>query len=230
MTGHVTKDGDLAGPRALEHAVESCCRSMAMHVPGSGWSAAARTGSAPKVRARGSRWGPAVSRRSIPRPSWSPASRFPGPPSGCPCAGRRALAVEVQALVGSTEGPARRQATGLDARRFQLVAAVLDRSTGIQLGRAELFGASSGGIRVEDPACDLAVAAALASASTGGAPPKGRSSSGRSPSRARCAPWSACASGSPLPGPRDAPTCSRHPATKHPTVSRSCRSARLPRP
>jgi DNA repair protein RadA/Sms len=90
-----------------------------------------------------------------------------------PLAGRRALAVEVQALVGSTEGPARRQATGLDARRFQLVAAVLDRSTGIRLGRAELFGASSGGIRVEDPACDLAVAAALASASTGMCAPEG---------------------------------------------------------
>jgi DNA repair protein RadA/Sms len=88
-------------------------------------------------------------------------------------AGRRALAVEVQALVGATEGPARRQATGIDLRRFQLVAAVLDRAAGVPLGRAELFGASSGGIRIDDPACDLAIAAALASASTGLLPPAG---------------------------------------------------------
>ncbi len=90
-----------------------------------------------------------------------------------PQAGRRALAVEVQALVGSPEGPARRQATGLDPRRFSLVAAVLDRALGLRIGRAELFGASSGGIKVDDPACDLAIAAALASAVTGVSPPPG---------------------------------------------------------
>jgi DNA repair protein RadA/Sms len=88
-------------------------------------------------------------------------------------AGRRALAVEVQALVGSIDGPARRQTTGLDARRFQLMAAVLARAAGYRLGRAELFGASSGGMRVDDPAADLAVAAALASAVSGVATPEG---------------------------------------------------------
>jgi DNA repair protein RadA/Sms len=78
----------------------------------------------------------------------------------------------VQALVGTSDGPARRQATGLDARRFQLVAAVLDRViAGFSLGRGELFGASSGGVKVDDPACDLAIAAALVSAATGQAPP-----------------------------------------------------------
>ena len=91
----------------------------------------------------------------------------PGAATALLQAGRRALAVEVQALVGSADGPGRRQATGLDPRRFQLVAAVLDRASGIPLGRSELFGASTGGIRVEDPACDLAVAVALASAATG---------------------------------------------------------------
>ena len=67
----------------------------------------------------------------------------------------------------------RRQATGLDPRRFALVAAVLDRVGPFSLARAELFGATSGGIGVDDPACDLAVAAALASAATGVAPPAG---------------------------------------------------------
>jgi DNA repair protein RadA/Sms len=97
----------------------------------------------------------------------------PGAAVALPRAGRRALAVEVQALVSPGEGPARRQSTGLDARRFQLVAAVLDRAAGLGLGRAELFGASAGGLKVDDPACDLAVAAALASAATGvPAPPR----------------------------------------------------------
>ncbi|MEX2274085.1 MAG: S16 family serine protease [Actinomycetota bacterium] len=90
-----------------------------------------------------------------------------------PRAGRRALAVEVQALVAPTEGPARRQATGIDARRFQLVAAVLDRAFGLGFGRSELYGASLGGVRLDDPACDLAVALALASAATGVTPPRG---------------------------------------------------------
>jgi DNA repair protein RadA/Sms len=89
-----------------------------------------------------------------------------------PLAGRRALAVEVQALVAPTDAPARRQATGLDPRRFQLVAAVLERA-GVRLGRSDLFGATSGGARIEDPACDLAVAAALASAASGRPPPAG---------------------------------------------------------
>jgi len=87
-----------------------------------------------------------------------------------PVAGRRALAVEVQALVAPTDGPARRQVSGLDLRRFQLVAAVLDRA-GVPVGRAELFGATAGGARLDDPASDLAVAAALASAASGAPPP-----------------------------------------------------------
>ena len=96
----------------------------------------------------------------------------PGAAVALPLAGRRALAVEVQALVGSVDGPARRQTTGLDGRRFQLMAAVLARA-GHRLGRAELFGASSGGMRVDDPAADLAVAAALASAVSGVPTPEG---------------------------------------------------------
>jgi DNA repair protein RadA/Sms len=104
------------------------------------------------------------------------AERVAGAAVALPQAGRRALAVEVQALVAATEGPARRQATGLDPRRFQLVAAVLDRA-GIpfspSLGRSDLFGASSGGVKVDDPACDLAVAAALASAASGAMAPAG---------------------------------------------------------
>ena len=81
---------------------------------------------------------------------------------GLTMAGRRALAVEVQALAVATEGPPRRQVTGLDLRRFSLIAAVLDQATGLPLFRSELFGASAGGVRLDDPGTDLAVAAAMA--------------------------------------------------------------------
>jgi DNA repair protein RadA/Sms len=98
---------------------------------------------------------------------------MPGAAVALPLAGRRALAVEVQALVGSVDRPARRQTTGLDGRRFQLMAAVLARAAGYRIGRTELFGASSGGMRIDDPAADLAVAAALASAVSGVPTPEG---------------------------------------------------------
>src|SRR5947207_6508817 len=90
------------------------------------------------------------------------------PEPGCAVAlvmaGRRALAVEVQALVVPTDGPPRRQVAGLDGRRFHLVAAVADRTTNLRLVRSELFGASAGGLRLDDPGSDLAVPAALVSA------------------------------------------------------------------
>ncbi len=173
LTGHVTKDGDLAGPRALEHAVD-----VVLTFEGD-----ARSGL--RVLAGGkNRFGsegetawfemePSGLREIDPTDLLLSGERVAGAATALPLAGRRALAVEVQALVGATEGPPRRQATGLDLRRFQLVAAVLDRAVGLGLGRAELFGASGGGVRIEDPACDLAVAAALASAATRVPPPPG---------------------------------------------------------
>jgi DNA repair protein RadA/Sms len=91
----------------------------------------------------------------------------PGSATGLPLAGRRGLAVDVQALVSPGEGAGRRQVTGLDPRRFQLVAAVLDRVAHVPLFRGDLFGASLGGVRIDDPGCDLAMAAALASAASG---------------------------------------------------------------
>lgn len=173
LAGHVTKDGDLAGPRALEHAVdvvltfEGDPRSGLRVVTGgknrfgtegeTAWFQMGATGLSPID--------PSELLRS--------GQVHPGAALALPLAGRRAFAVEVQALVGAGEGPARRQVTGLELRRFQQVAAVLERSAGLSLGRAELFGAVAGGIKVDDPAADLAVAAALASAASGVAPPAG---------------------------------------------------------
>jgi DNA repair protein RadA/Sms len=173
MTGHVTKDGDLAGPRALEHAVD-----VVLLFEGDARSGLrVLSGGKNRFGAEGeSAWfemGPDGLHEIDPSTVLLEGTCAPGSAIALPMAGRRALAVEVQALVGSVDGPARRQTTGLDARRFQLMAAVLARSAGFRLGRAELYGASSGGLRVDDPAADLAVAAALASAASGVPTPEG---------------------------------------------------------
>ncbi len=171
VTGHVTKDGDVAGPRTLEHAVD-----VVLTFDGD-----ARSGLRMLVGGK-NRFGPEgeiawFEMRSDGLAPIDPSDLLlsgdghPGAAVALPRAGRRALAVELQALVVPGEGPARRQATGIDPRRFQLVAAVLDRAVGLPVARAELFGAAAGGVRVVDPACDLAIAAALASACTEIAPP-----------------------------------------------------------
>jgi DNA repair protein RadA/Sms len=173
MTGHVTKDGLLAGPRALEHAVDVVL--LFEGDPRSGQRALA--GGKNRFGAEGeSSWfemGPGGLREIDAAGILRPGERVAGAALALPMAGRRAIAVEIQALVGSTDGPPRRQSTGLDPKRFQLLAAVLDRAGGFPAGRAELFGATSGGMRVDDPAADLAILAALASALSGTPVPPG---------------------------------------------------------
>jgi DNA repair protein RadA/Sms len=173
LTGHVTKDGDLAGPRALEHAVDTVLAFDGD--PRSGLRVL--TGGKNRFGAEGeTTWFEmdAHGLREIdPTDLLVSGEHLPGAATALPRSGRRALAVEVQALVGSLEGGARRQVSGLDARRFQLVAAVLESAAGISIGRCELFGASSGGVKMDDPAGDLAIAAALASAATRALPPVG---------------------------------------------------------
>jgi DNA repair protein RadA/Sms len=91
----------------------------------------------------------------------------PGCAATVALAGRRALAVEVQALVVGAGGPPRRYVDGLSPRRFEIVAAVTDRSARFDLMRSELYGSVAGGYRLEDPGADLAVSVALASSATG---------------------------------------------------------------
>jgi DNA repair protein RadA/Sms len=219
MTGHVTKDGDLAGPRALEHAVD-----VVLMFEGDARSGLrVLSGGKNRFGAEGeSAWFEMEAdglHEIDPADVLFSGFGVPGAAVALPMAGRRALAVEVQALVGSVDGPARRQTTGLDARRFQLMAAVLARAGGYRLGRAELFGASSGGMRVDDPAADLAVAAALASAVSGIPPPEGaafvgevsltglvRQASGM-PQRVAAAEAAGCRHVFAAPGPES----SRHP-------------------
>jgi DNA repair protein RadA/Sms len=171
VTGHVTKEGDLAGPRTLEHAVdvvlsfEGDVRS-GLRVLAGGKNRFGQEGEAAWFE---------MERAGLvevdPGAQLAPGSTEPGAATALLLAGRRALAIEVQALAAETDGPPRRQAAGLDPRRFAMIAAVVDGALRLGLGRRELYGASAGGLRVDDPACDLAVAAALASAAAGRPPP-----------------------------------------------------------
>ena len=141
LTGHVTKDGDLAGPRTLEHAVDVVLTFDGD--PRSGLRVL--SGGKNRFGAEGeTAWfemGAQGLSEIDPTELLVSHSSAPGAAIALPQAGRRALAVEVQALVGAADGPARRQATGLDPRRFQLVAAVLDRGGGHPAGS---FGAVRG--------------------------------------------------------------------------------------
>jgi DNA repair protein RadA/Sms len=168
LVGHVTKDGAVAGPRTLEHLVDVVCsfegeRHTALRL----------------VRATKNRHGPAdevgcfelggEGIREIPDPSGlflaGGASGVPGTCASVSMEGRRPMAVEVQALVAPTQAHnPRRTTAGLDASRLAMVLAVLQRRVRIGLADQEVYVSTVGGARVTEPALDLAVAVACASA------------------------------------------------------------------
>jgi len=176
MAGHVTKDGDLAGPRTLEHAVDAVLTfegdpRSGLRVLSGGKN---RFGPEGEVAWFQMTQGGLIETEAAPHLGDGDAE--PGCATALALAGRRAFALDVQALVVPTDGPPRRQVAGLDSKRFHIVAAVTDRAVGTLRGRlvrAELFGAASGGVRLDDPGADLAMAAALASAASGVPPPSG---------------------------------------------------------
>jgi DNA repair protein RadA/Sms len=171
LVGQVTKDGDLAGPRTLEHAVDVVCSFEADQAAGLRVLAGRKNRFGPEGEVAWFEMGGFGLQEVDPRQVLAPADAETGAATALVAAGRRALPLEVQALSVRTEGPPRRHVSGLDPRRFGLVAAVVDRATGLRLSRAELYGAAAGGMRVDDPGVDLAVAAALASSAAGTAPP-----------------------------------------------------------
>ncbi len=167
LVGHVTKEGALAGPRVLEHLVD-----CVLQFEGE------RERTYRTVRAVKNRFGSTneagvfemhdhglvevvdASARFV-----GEATRAPGSVVLCAMEGSRPLLVEVQALVSSSElVPPRRVVAGLDRNRVALVLAVLGRHAGIGLGAADVFVNVVGGVRVDEPGADLAVALAVASA------------------------------------------------------------------
>jgi DNA repair protein RadA/Sms len=177
LVGHVTKEGSLAGPRVLEHIVDTV-----MQFEGE------RERTYRTLRVTKNRFGSTndaavfemrddglvevldASSRFV-----EEATRAPGSVVLCAMEGSRPLLVEVQALVSRSElVPPRRVVSGLDRNRVALVLAVLARHAGIGLGAADVFVNVVGGVRADEPGADLAVALAVASAAkrvalTGGA-------------------------------------------------------------
>jgi DNA repair protein RadA/Sms len=168
LIGHVTKDGSIAGPRMLEHLVDVVCsfegdRQTALRF----------------VRTLKNRFGPTdevgcfemtgdgIS--EVADPSGLFLSRSGSPVSGT-CVtvaveGRRALPVEVQALIVQTQAPnPRRVVNGVDASRVAMLLAVLERRCGFRLSASDVYVSTVGGIRLSEPGADLAIALAIASA------------------------------------------------------------------
>jgi DNA repair protein RadA/Sms len=170
LVGHVTKDGSLAGPRVLEHLVD-----CVLQFEGE------RERTYRTIRALKNRFGSTneagvfemqddglvevldASARFV-----SQATRAPGSVVLAAMEGSRPLLVEVQALVSPSElVPPRRVVAGIDRNRLALVLAVLGRHAGIGLGATDVFINVVGGVRVDEPGGDLAVALAVASAARG---------------------------------------------------------------
>jgi DNA repair protein RadA/Sms len=167
LVGHITKDGSLAGPKVLEHVVDTV-----LYFEGE------RHHSHRVVRAVKNRFG-AVSElgvfemtgaglRPVPNPSKlflaERASGTPGSAVLCCVEGSRPILVEVQALVSTSSfGNARRMAIGIDQNRLSLLLAVLEKRAGLTLAGDDVYVNIAGGMSIEEPAADLSVVAAVAS-------------------------------------------------------------------
>jgi DNA repair protein RadA/Sms len=179
LVGHVTKDGDLAGPRAVEHLVDTVLsfdgdRHHALRVLTSVKHRFGPAGEAGIFEMRDD------GLRAVPDPGplllGDRMSGVPGSVVVPVLQGRRPLLVEVQALLGPGNGggagPPRPQTLGIDAARANLLLAVLACRTAVEIpASAQMFAAAVGGITVTEPAADLAVALAMASVITDTAVP-----------------------------------------------------------
>ena len=171
LVGHVTKDGSLAGPKVLEHVVDTV-----LYFEGE------RHHSHRVVRAVKNRFG-AVSELGVFEmtgagliPVSNPSRLFlsdhaagvPGSVVLCSLEGTRPILVEVQALVSTgAYGTARRMASGIDHNRLSLLLAVLEKRAGLGLAGEDVFVNVAGGLAIDEPAADLGVVAAVASSLRG---------------------------------------------------------------
>ena len=170
LVGHVTKEGAVAGPRVLEHLVD-CVLFFEGERERSFRTLRAlknRFGATSEVGVFEMRSGGLIEVTDASARFVGEASTEPGSVVLCAMEGTRPLLVEVQALVAPTEiVPPRRTATGIDRNRLAMVIAVLARHGGPSLGSADVFVNVAGGVRVDEPGADLAVALALVSAHRG---------------------------------------------------------------
>jgi DNA repair protein RadA/Sms len=171
LVGHVTKDGSIAGPRLLEHLVDVVCQFEGDRQTGLRF-----------IRSHKNRFGPTdevgcfemtgEGIQEVADPSGLFLSRggssIAAPVSGT-CVtitveGRRALPVEVQALIVKATGPQPRRVTnGVDSSRVAMLLAVLERRAKLPLSDHDVYVSTVGGIRLTEPGADLAIALAIAS-------------------------------------------------------------------
>ena len=170
LVGHVTKEGSIAGPRVLEHLVD-CVLSFEGERERSYRTLRAlknRFGSTSEVGVFEMHDSGLVEVEDASARFVAEATHAPGSVVLCAMEGSRPLLVEVQALVAPSElSPPRRVANGVDRNRLALILAVLARHGGVRLGGSDVFVSIAGGVRVEEPGADLAIALALASAAQG---------------------------------------------------------------
>ncbi|MEG3988847.1 DNA repair protein RadA [Microcoleus sp. Pol7_A1] len=165
IVGHVTKDGALAGPRVLEHLVDTV-----LYFEGD------RFASHRLLRSMKNRFGAtheigvfemvANGLREVDNPSelflGNKDEFSPGTSTTVTCEGTRPILVEIQALVSPASfGSPRRTTTGVDNARLQQILAVLEKRVGIPLSKLDVILATVGGLKVDEPAADLAVAIAV---------------------------------------------------------------------
>ncbi|HEV8097620.1 MAG TPA: DNA repair protein RadA [Gaiellaceae bacterium] len=167
LVGHVTKDGSVAGPRVLEHLVD-----CVLQFEGD------RYHEHRILRATKNRFGSTnelgvfemtgTGLVGVPDPSALFGKTEPGEIGAavaCTLEGSRPLLLEVQALVAATDlAMPRRVGTGVDPKRLAMIVAVLSRHARVALGQADVFVNVAGGVRIDEPGADLAVALAIASA------------------------------------------------------------------
>jgi DNA repair protein RadA/Sms len=181
LVGHVTKDGAVAGPRVLEHLVD-----CVLQFEGDRYHAHR------VLRAAKNRFGSTnelgvfemtgTGLVGVPDPSQlfgAAREEEIGSAVACALEGTRPLLLEIQALVAPTDlAMPRRVGTGVDPKRLAMIVAVLSRHGGVALGQADVFVNVAGGLRIDEPGADLAVALAIASAAKGTPVPAGTAAFG----------------------------------------------------
>src|SRR6266576_6126158 len=170
LVGHVTKDGSVAGPRVLEHLVDCVLQFEGdrYHAHRILRAAKNRFGSTNELGVFEMTGAGLV---GVPDPSalfGKTEEGEVGAAVACALEGTRPLLLEIQALVSPTDlAMPRRVGTGVDPKRLAMIVAVLSRHAGLALGQADVFVNVAGGIRIDEPGADLAVALAIASAAKG---------------------------------------------------------------
>ncbi len=165
IVGHINKEGNIAGPKVLEHMVDTVLQFEGdrHHLYRILRTTKNRFGSTSELGIYSMR---SEGLMEVPNPSEillsSENKDSPGVAIGASIEGNRPLMIEVQALVSpATYGTPQRSSTGFDVKRLHMLLAVLEKRMGLRLGNQDVFLNITGGIRIDDPSIDLAVCAAL---------------------------------------------------------------------